>query len=88
MEKIIVVSAVWCPSCLILKKNLKKLKEEYPNIEIETLDYDFDEEEVSKYNVGEILPVIIHNNNRLIGEKTYEEIIEFLKEDKCIWKIK
>jgi predicted DsbA family dithiol-disulfide isomerase len=28
-ESIIVVSAVWCPSCLILKKNLKKLKEEY-----------------------------------------------------------
>ena len=77
-KKIIVISAVWCPSCLILKKNLKKLKENY-NVEIETLDYDFDEEEVSKYNVGETLPVIITKDKRLIGEKTYDEIVEFLK---------
>lgn len=79
MEKIIVISAVWCPSCLILKKNLKKLKENYTELEIETLDYDFDEEEVAKYNVGDKLPVIICNDNRLIGEKSYEEIEEFLK---------
>ena len=77
-NKIIVISAVWCPSCLILKKNLKKLKEEY-NLEYESLDYDFDEDEVKKYNVGEKLPVIITKNNRLIGEKSYEEIVEFLK---------
>lgn len=81
MEKIIVISAVWCPSCLILKKNLKKLKENYTDLEIETLDYDFDEEEVAKYNVGEKLPVIICNDKRLIGEKSYEEVEEFLKEN-------
>ena len=78
MKKIVVISAVWCPSCLILKKHLKKLKEEY-ELEIETLDYDFDEDEVKEYNVGDKLPVIIANDNRLVGEKTYEEIIEFLK---------
>ena len=38
MKKIVVISAVWCPSCLILKKHLKKLKEEYSTLEIETLD--------------------------------------------------
>ncbi len=84
MAKIIVVSAVWCPSCLILKKNLKRLKEEYPNIEIEMLDYDFDEDEVIKFNVGDKLPVIIYNDSRLIGEKTYDELIIFLKENGCI----
>ena len=84
MPKITVISAVWCPSCLILKKNLKKLQEEYPNIEIEMLDYDFDEEEVEKLNVGDKLPVIISNDNRLIGEKTYEEIVTFLKENNSI----
>ena len=78
MPKITVISAVWCPSCLILKKNLKKLQEEYPNLEIEMLDYDFDEEEVEKLNVGDKLPVIISNDNRLIGEKT------FLKENNII----
>ena len=84
MKKIIVISAVWCPSCLILKKNLKKLKQDYPDIEIETLDYDFDDEIVKNYNVGNKLPVIICGDNRLIGEKEYDEIITFLKDSGCI----
>ena len=83
-NKIVVISAVWCPSCLILKKSIKKLKIEYPNIEIETLDYDLDEEIVSAYDIGEKLPVIICNNNKLIGEKSYEEIVTFLKENNTI----
>ena len=45
---------------------------------------DFDEEEVKKYDVKDVLPVMIVTDNnievsRLIGEKSYEEIIEFLK---------
>ena len=83
--QITVVSAVWCPSCLILKKHLKRLKDEY-NVDYILLDYDLDEEEVSKYNVGDKLPVIIYNDKRLIGEKSYDEIIVFLKECNLIWK--
>ena len=78
-KKLIVISAVWCPSCLILKKHLKKLKQDYPDIDIETLDYDFDEDEVEKYNVGKKLPVLIYGEKRLIGEKDYDEILEFLE---------
>lgn len=79
--EIIVISAVWCPSCLVLGKHLKKLKEKY---DIKKYDYDFDEEIVKKYNVGKILPVMIVKKNglevgRLTGEKSYDEIIEFLK---------
>ncbi len=77
-NKLTIVSAVWCPSCLILKKNLKKIKEEY-NLEYELLDYDLDEDEVKKLNIGDKLPVIIYNDQRLIGEKTYDELIDFLK---------
>lgn len=89
MNKIVVVSALWCPSCLLLKKHLKKLKEEYSNLEIETLDYDFDEDIVSRYNVGDKLPVIISKKdeqevNRLIGEKDYNDIVNFLKGDDII----
>ncbi len=88
-KELIIISAVWCPSCLILKKNIKKLSEYYPNLVINTLDYDFNEDIVSKYNVGNILPVLISKIdnkeiNRLIGEKTYEEIINFLKESNLI----
>ena len=84
MKKVIVISAIWCPSCLLLKKHLKKLKQDYPNIDIETLDYDFDDDKVKNYNVGNILPVMICDDNRLIGEKDYNEIIKFLKDSGCI----
>ena len=88
-KEVIVISAIWCPSCLILNKNLKKLNKEYPEVQINKLDYDLDEEEVTEYNVGTKLPVIVikendKETNRLIGEKTYEEIIEFLKEGNII----
>ena len=78
-DKMIVISALWCPSCLILKKHLKKIKEEY-KIDFIQLDYDLDEEEVKKYDVGDKLPVIIYKDKRLIGEKNYQEILIFLKE--------
>jgi len=82
MKSIVVISAVWCPSCLILNKHLKKIKENY-NIHITKLDYDFDD--IEEYNVGDKLPVIIlkdKNDNeikRLIGEKSYQEIVDFLE---------
>ena len=84
MKELVVISAVWCPSCLILNKHLKKINSER-DIKITKLDYDLDEDIVEEYNVGDKLPVIVlkENNievNRLIGEKTYEEIIEFIGE--------
>ena len=88
-KKLVVISAIWCPSCLILKKNLKKLNMDYSNINIEYLDYDLDEELIKKYNIGEILPVIISINDdkemgRLIGEKSYDDILTFLRESDIV----
>lgn len=81
--KIIKISAIWCPACIITNNVFNKIKKEY-NFELQELDYDFDEEEVKKYNVGDILPVIIFTEDnkeveRLIGEKNYKEIEEVLK---------
>ena len=85
MKKLLVVSAVWCPSCLILNKHLKRLNEDI-DIEITKLDYDLDEDIVEEYNVGEKLPVVIlldndKEVNRLIGEKTYDELLNFVREN-------
>ena len=85
MRKIIIISAVWCPSCLILNKEIKNIRNDFTNIEIEKLDYDLDD--IEKYNVGNTLPAIILEENgieinRLIGEKKYEEIKEFLRWEK------
>ena len=78
-NNLIIVSAVWCPSCLILKKELKKIKEEY-DLDYTLLDYDLDEDEVKELDVGDKLPVIIRGDKRMIGEKSYDELIEIFKE--------
>lgn len=85
--KIIKIGALWCPACLITNKALDKIIDENDNIELINLDYDFDEEEVKKYNVGETLPVLIFEKDnkelfRLVGEKTYDEIMKVVGEFK------
>lgn len=85
--KFIKINAVWCPACIVTNKIWKDIKNDYSDIEIEELDFDFDEEEVEKYNVGEILPVVIFMNEdkeveRLIGEKTREEIYDFVERNR------
>lgn len=84
--KIIKITAIWCVSCIIMNNNIDALKNQY-DLNIYELDYDFDEE-VKKYNVGKILPVLIFvdsNNNeikRIIGEKTKQELIKIFDETK------
>lgn len=78
--KLVKINAIWCGSCISMKNILKEVEKMY-DFEVINYDYDFDEEEVKKYNVGNILPVTIlldDNDNeieRIIGEKSKEEII-------------
>lgn len=79
--KIIRIGSVWCSSCIIMKSRFNEvIKEKGINVDIESLDYDMDD--VSKYNVSDILPVYIKFDNnkeiRLIGEHTKGEIERFL----------
>lgn len=79
--KIIKINAMWCPGCLISKSIWNEIEKDYPNYEYINLDYDLDEEVVEKYNVGDILPVVIIEKNgieikRIIGEKTKKEILD------------
>ena len=83
--KIIKINAMWCPGCLISKNIWNDIEKEYPNHEYINLDYDLDEELVEKYKVGDLLPVVIIEDNgkeikRIIGEKTKKEIIESISE--------
>lgn len=79
--KIIKINAMWCPGCLISKSIWNEIENTYPNHEYISLDYDLDEEIVEKYNVGDILPVVIlekegNEIKRIIGEKTKKEILD------------
>ena len=55
--KIVKINSLGCPSCIIMNKIINELKFEYKNIEFE--DYDFDFDDIEKFNVGKILPVFI-----------------------------
>ena len=79
--KIIKIGALWCSACLVTNNALDKYIKENEDIILETLDYDFDEEEVKKYEPGEVLPILIFEEDgkevlRLKGEKTYEDIVK------------
>ena len=84
--KIVRISAVWCPSCLIMRPRFEEIEKKYPNIESVSFDIDLDEE-ASLYNVGNILPVFIllDNNNvelgRLIGEQKVDVLSKMIEDN-------
>lgn len=79
--KLIKVGAVWCPSCLIMASRINKIVEKN-KIELTNYDYDIDKEVVIKYNVGNILPVLIliDDNDKEIGRLTGEQSLKKLEE--------
>lgn len=83
--KIIKINAMWCPGCLITKSIWQEIEKEYPSHEYINLDYDLDEEKIKKYKIGDILPVVIIENDnqeikRIIGEKNKKEILKELED--------
>lgn len=82
--KLIIVSARWAPSCFNITQIVKQIRSNYPNIKIEEFDYDFDSEKIKYYNIGQIVPIFILQDNdcveltRIIGQKDYSDIEEIL----------
>ena len=82
--KLIKISSVWCPSCLIMNSRYNELVKKY-NLDIEEYDYDMDIDVVEKYKIGDILPVVIVMDNkqeltRIIGEKSQKELNKILED--------
>lgn len=83
--QVVKINALWCPGCLVMNKVWQKINKSYPNLNIINLDYDFDSDEVEKYNIGNKLPVFIFYNNqnkeihRIVGETSYEELSKFIE---------
>lgn len=76
--QIIRISAIWCSSCIIMKSRFNEVIKDY-DIEVIDYDYDLDSDIIDKYNVGNILPVYIKGNDRLIGEHSKQELKEFIE---------
>ena len=82
--RVVKINAIWCSGCLVMNKIWKNITNKY-EIETLNLDYDMDEDEVSKYNVGDILPVFIFFDGdkeitRVIGEVSEKEMLNKLRE--------
>lgn len=83
--KVVRVSAIWCPSCLLMKNVWKELEDIYSNYQYIDYDYDMDEDKIKDYNVGDILPVciLLDDNNqeikRIVGEHKKQEMLEFMR---------
>lgn len=84
--KIIQITSPWCMSCIIMHQRMDEIKEEF-DLKIETLD--FDEDDVSKYSPGNILPVhiIIKDQKeveRLVGEVSLKKLRKVFKQYETI----
>lgn len=82
--KLIKVSSVWCPSCLIMQPRYAEIEKTY-NLDIIEYDYDMDSDIVKNYNIGDILPVVIVMDNdqelvRIVGEKSKKELEKIFKD--------
>ena len=81
--QIIKIGAVWCPGCLVMNKVWNNILKNN-DLDILELDYDMDNDEVSKYNIGQVLPVIIFVDKdgveleRLVGEQKEDKLMEII----------
>ena len=86
--KVIKIGAIWCPGCLVMRPRWNEIEKEYSWLETINYDYDDDEEEVKKWNVGKTLPVYIfldkegNEITRLVGEHSKKKLEEVILENK------
>lgn len=82
--KVVKINAIWCSGCLVMNKIWKNILKTH-DIETVNLDYDMDEDEVSKYDVGDVLPVFIFYKDdkevrRVVGEASEDELLSIIEE--------
>ncbi|MDA3931960.1 MAG: thioredoxin domain-containing protein [Tenericutes bacterium] len=81
--KVIRITAIWCMSCLVMRNRYDQLFKAHNINDIEDLDYD--EDDLSPYNIGDILPIVIIEKDgreikRIIGEKNRRELKKIFEE--------
>jgi len=84
--KVIILGAIWCPACLIVKSTVHKIQKDYPMFQPQFIDIDEEETLAAVYEPLKILPVFIIEDEqgniikRMSGELNKEVILkEFVK---------
>lgn len=81
--KLVRISSMACTSCILTRPIWEDLKKDYNNFDF--IEYDYDLDDISEYNVGNVIPVIIiikdeKEVKRIIGEKTKKDIYNAIEE--------
>lgn len=87
--KVLKFGAVWCSGCLVMKPRWAEIEKENPWLETEMHDFDEEKELVKKYKIDSgRLPTFIfldkegNEFNRMRGEFSKKELIEFINQNK------
>lgn len=86
--KVLKFGAVWCPGCLVMRPRWQEIEKENPWLKNEYYDYDQDKKAVEKWNIDDALPTFVFTDKnekelfRLQGEKSREELLELIEENK------
>lgn len=83
--KIVRLTALWCPACIIMHGMWQELEQLYPDIEFVKYDIDIDEDMADYYDNPAILPLIVFYKDdqevlRVNGEKNKKELIKIIEE--------
>jgi len=80
--KVVRVTAIWCMSCLVMKRRYDQI---FKTLDIDqVIDLDYDQDDISSYHIGDVLPVVIFFEDdeerlRIIGEKSKKTIHKLLE---------
>lgn len=83
--KIVRLTALWCPACIVMHQMWQELEQLYPDIEFIKYDIDIDEEMADYYDNPTILPLIVFYRNeqellKVNGEKNKKELIKIIED--------
>ena len=85
MKKIVLITALWCPSCLIMRPRYQMVVSSHDDLTIEEFDYDENPQLIEEKKIGSTLPAaIIYDEqgieiSRFIGEISLKKLAEKLE---------
>lgn len=86
MKKIVLITALWCPSCLIMRPRYQTVVKSHLDLTMEEFDYDENPKLVKDKKIGSTLPVaIIYDEqekeiSRFIGEISPKKLAEKIEQ--------